>query len=54
MEAGTIRLAGFTDEAADPVEGQLRAAKSLGWKWIEARNVDGVNVHDLGDRKSVV
>jgi sugar phosphate isomerase/epimerase len=51
MEAGTIRLAGFTDEAADPVEGQLRAARSLGWKWIEARNVDGVNVHDLGDRE---
>jgi sugar phosphate isomerase/epimerase len=51
MEAGTMTLAGFTDEAADPVDGQLRAVSALGWKWIEARNVDGINVHDLGDRE---
>ena len=42
-------LAGFTDEAADSVDGQLQAADRLGWKWMEARNVDGINVHDLGE-----
>jgi sugar phosphate isomerase/epimerase len=46
-----MRLAGFTDEAADPVEGQLQVIARLGWQWIEARNVDGINVHDLGDRE---
>jgi sugar phosphate isomerase/epimerase len=44
-------LAGFADEAADGVAGQVRVTTRLGWKWIEARNVDGVNVHDLGDRE---
>lgn len=51
MEPGTIRLAGFADEAADGVAGQIRATTRLGWRWIEARNVDGVNVHDLGERE---
>ncbi len=45
-----MRLAGFADEAADEVEGQVRVTKALGWKWIEARNSGGVNVHDLPDR----
>lgn len=47
---GAVLLAGFTDEAADSARGQIETAQALGWKWIEARNVDGVNVHDLGDR----
>ncbi len=47
MENCTFRLAGFADEASDSAEGQIRALKTLGWSWIEARNVDGVNVHDL-------
>lgn len=47
MERCEFRLAGFADEAADSAEGQIRAVKDLGWSWIEARNVDGVNVHDL-------
>lgn len=45
-----MRLSGFTDEAADTAEGQIRVTQTLGWKWIEARNVGGVNVHDLSDR----
>ncbi len=46
-----MRLAGFSDEAADGADGQIRVTTRLGWKWIEARNVDGVNVHDLGERE---
>ncbi|MDP3179983.1 MAG: TIM barrel protein [Spirochaetaceae bacterium] len=51
MERGTMSLAGFTDEAADSASDQARVAAGLGWRWIEARNVDGVNVHDLGERE---
>jgi sugar phosphate isomerase/epimerase len=42
-------LTGFADEAAPDIEGQIRATKALGWTYIEARNVDGVNIHDLPD-----
>ncbi len=40
-------LTGFADEAAAGIEQQIRATKELGWENIEARNVDGVNIHDL-------
>jgi sugar phosphate isomerase/epimerase len=40
---------GFADEAAKDIDGQIRATKLLGWKNIEARNVDGKNLHDLPD-----
>lgn len=46
----SMRLAGFADEAEDTAEGQIRVTEALGWKWIEARNVGGVNVHDLPER----
>ena len=46
----SMRLAGFADEASDSAEGQIRVSEALGWKWIEARNLGGVNVHDLPDR----
>jgi sugar phosphate isomerase/epimerase len=42
-------LTGFADEAARDIEGQIRATKALGWSHIEARNVNGVNIHDLSD-----
>ncbi|MDR0576709.1 MAG: sugar phosphate isomerase/epimerase [Candidatus Accumulibacter sp.] len=42
-----MRLSGFADEAADGIEGQIRATRMLGWPCIEARSVDGVNIHDL-------
>ena len=42
-------LSGFTDEAADDLEGQIKALKILGWKYLEARSIDGVNIHDLDD-----
>ncbi len=40
-------LTGFADEAASDLDGQIRATKELGWKYIEARSVDGVAIHDV-------
>jgi sugar phosphate isomerase/epimerase len=42
-------LTGFADEAAPDIDGQIRASKELGWRYIEARNVDGTNIHDVPD-----
>jgi sugar phosphate isomerase/epimerase len=46
-----VYLTGFADEAAPDIDGQIRATKALGWKYIEARNIDGVNVHDVPEDK---
>ncbi len=43
-------LTGFADEAATGIDGQIKATKELGWKFIESRNIDGINIHDLSDR----
>lgn len=43
-------LTGFADEAADRIEGQIRATRELGWRHIEARKVDGRNLCDLEGR----
>lgn len=40
-------LTGFADEAGAGIEVQIQATKELGWNHIEARNIDGVNIHDL-------
>jgi sugar phosphate isomerase/epimerase len=40
---------GFADEAAKDIDGQIRATLELGWKNIESRAIDGVNIHDLPD-----
>jgi sugar phosphate isomerase/epimerase len=42
---------GFADEAAKDIDGQIRATKEIGWSQIEARNIDGVNIHDLPEEK---
>jgi len=44
-------LTGFADEAADDIEGQIRATRALGWRCIESRNVDGRNIHDIPERE---
>ncbi|MDA3941148.1 MAG: TIM barrel protein [Spirochaetia bacterium] len=44
-------LTGFADEAADSLSEQIEITKSLGWKNIESRNIDGVNIHDIPERK---
>lgn len=46
---GSMHLSGFADEAADDIDGQIRATKALGWNRIEARKVGTVNIHDLPD-----
>lgn len=50
MRLGTY-LTGFADEAADDLPGQIRALKALGWNRLEARSVDGINIHDLSDER---
>ncbi len=42
-------LTGFADEAAKDLDGQIRATRELGWSYIESRNIDGVNLHDIPD-----
>jgi sugar phosphate isomerase/epimerase len=43
-------LSGFADEAADGVDGQIEVTRALGWSFIEARSIDGINIHDLSDK----
>lgn len=40
---------GFADEAADGIEGQIRATRSLGWNAIELRRIDGAMLCELAD-----
>ena len=42
-------LTGFADEAASDIATQIKATKELGWSHIEARNVNGKNIHDISD-----
>lgn len=42
-------FSGIADEAGSSIDTQIKAHEELGWKHIELRNVDGVNVTDLCD-----
>ena len=42
-------LTGFADEAARDIDGQIRATQALGWEYIEARNINGTNIHSIPD-----
>ena len=49
-----MELMGIADEASPSIDGQIRATRELGWKWIEARfaEVNGFEkgpVHDIPD-----
>ena len=44
-------LTGFADEAADGIDQQIAATKELGWQYIESRNIDGQNLHDISDEQ---
>ena len=44
-------LTGFTDEAADSIEDQIRVVQELGWSHLELRAVGGVNAHDLPENE---
>ncbi len=37
-------LTGFADEAARDIDGQIKATRELGWRFIESRAIDGVNL----------
>ena len=43
-------MTGFADEASTNIDGQIKATLELGWENIEARNIDGVNIHDIDDK----
>jgi sugar phosphate isomerase/epimerase len=40
---------GFADEAAKNIDGQIAVTKELGWGYIEARSINGVNIHDISE-----
>ena len=42
-------LSGFADEAANDLTGQINALKALNWKYLEARSINGVNIHELDE-----
>lgn len=42
---------GFADEASPELKLQIAATKELGWKFIESRNIEGTNIHNLTDEK---
>lgn len=42
-------LTGIGDEAAPAFDRQLDAIRTLGWNTLEARNINGKNLHDLDD-----
>lgn len=42
-------LTGFADEAADSIDGQIKAIKDLGWSHIELRAIDGKNACEISD-----
>lgn len=44
-------LTGFADESAVDIDGQIRATQKLGWKCIESRAVDKVNLHEIPEDK---
>jgi sugar phosphate isomerase/epimerase len=44
-----MHLTGFTDEAGQRLETQIRATQALGWKQLSARSIDGQNIHDLSE-----
>lgn len=50
LEEPYLVLGGFADEAADTIEDQVAVTRALGWHFLEARSIDGINIHDLSER----
>ncbi len=44
-------FSGISDEAGQPIETQIKAHQELGWKHLELRCVDSVNITQLPDDK---
>lgn len=49
QENPTMFMSGIADEAGKPLDVQIKAHKELGWDYIELRNVEGGQFHDLDD-----
>ncbi len=45
-----MKLTGFTDEASNLLEEQIRVTRELGWSYLSARTLGSHNVHDLEER----
>ncbi len=44
---------GFADEAGDSIETQIKATLELGWKNIESRSINNVNLTDISEKEFV-
>ena len=42
-------LSGFTDEASNELDLQLKATQTLGWSYFSARTIGNKNIHDISD-----
>mgnify|MGYP000990812711 FL=1 len=42
---------GFADEAGDSIETQIKATVALGWKNIESRSINHVNITDISEKE---
>jgi sugar phosphate isomerase/epimerase len=42
---------GFADEAGDSIETQIKATLELGWKNIESRSINNVNITDISKKE---
>jgi sugar phosphate isomerase/epimerase len=42
-------VTGITDEASDALERQIQVCTELGWRWIDLRTIDGVNITNIPD-----
>ncbi|MEO0510440.1 MAG: sugar phosphate isomerase/epimerase [Verrucomicrobiota bacterium] len=42
-------VTGFTDEAGQPLETQIKALKELSWSHMSGRSIDGINLHELSE-----
>ena len=51
MEKSQNIITGIADEASEGLQTQIEVHKSLGWNYIELRNIDGENISQLSDEK---
>ena len=42
---------GIGSEAGVSIDQQLRAIEELGWKHIDLRNIDNINITDISDKQ---
>jgi len=42
-------LTGFTDEASNDLDQQIKVTKALGWEYLSARTIGRRNIHDISE-----